>query len=176
MSFENQYSAPASKLDQPGNEDFGEIKVFSIKGRLGRVRYIAYSLGFYFLFSIVMAFAGGLGAAAGQVGFSIISLVSWLAMLVIIYMLTIQRCHDFNTTGWLALVSLIPLVGLIFWFIPGTDGPNKYGAPLPPNGKSIIVVIALILIPIIGILAAIAVPAYQDYIQRAQEAQIEQTQ
>ena len=27
-------------------------------------------------------------------------------------MLTIQRAHDFNTTGWLAILSIVPLVNL----------------------------------------------------------------
>jgi uncharacterized membrane protein YhaH (DUF805 family) len=87
-------------------------------------------------------------------------------------MLTIQRCHDFNTSGWLALLMVVPLANLIFFFIPGSDGPNRFGAPTPPN--SVGVLIAAWLIPVffvVGILAAITIPAYQDYAKRAGQAQ-----
>jgi len=60
-------------------------------------------------------------------------------------MLSIRRFHDLSQTGWLVLlffvVGQIPLIGLfsglanLIWFIlPGTVGPNKYGPdPLGPN-------------------------------------------
>jgi len=89
-------------------------------------------------------------------------------------MLTIQRCHDFNTSGWLSLLVLVPLVNLIFWFIPGTDGPNRYGAPTPPN--STLVVVAACAVPVLvfvaGILAAIAIPAYQDFTLRSRVSEV----
>ena len=89
-------------------------------------------------------------------------------------MLTIQRAHDFDTTGWLSILMLIPLVNLLFWFIPGTDGENRWGAKTPPN--TVLVLIGAWIVPVIffiGILAAIALPAYQDYTKRAQERQIQ---
>ena len=45
-----------------------------------------------------------------------------------------QRCRDFGWTGWAALLCLLPYGGMAFTFalafIPGTDGPNRYG-PAP---------------------------------------------
>lgn len=45
--------------------------------------------------------------------------------------LTIRRCHDFDKTGWLALLCFAPYINflayLIFGLIPGTKGPNRYG-------------------------------------------------
>ena len=83
-------------------------------------------------------------------------------------MLTIQRSHDFNTTGWLAILGLGPLVNLIFWIIPGTDGPNRFGGKTPPNG--VLTLIVAWLIPVlftVGIIAAVSIPAYQNYVQRS---------
>jgi type IV pilus assembly protein PilA len=95
-------------------------------------------------------------------------------MLVIGFMLTIQRCHDFDMSGWLSLLVLVPLVNLMFWFIPGTDGPNRYGLPTPPNSAGVIV--AACAVPLLvffgGILAAIAIPAYQDYTHRARVSEV----
>jgi hypothetical protein len=87
-------------------------------------------------------------------------------------MLTIQRSHDFNMSGWFSLLALVPLVNLIFWFIPGTDGPNRFGAKTPPN--SALVLIGVWIVPILfigGILAAVSIPAYQDYVKRSQTQQ-----
>jgi uncharacterized membrane protein YhaH (DUF805 family) len=95
--------------------------------------------------------------------------IGYLFTFIVIFMLTIQRAHDFNTTGWLSLVVLIPLVNLLFWFIPGTHGENRFGGETPPN--SVLVLIAAWLVPVLfigGVLAAVAIPAYQDYAKRAQ--------
>ena len=141
------------------------MKIFSVSGRIGRARYITYSFGLFILIGMV---GGLLGTALGDVA----SLVTGVAALVIGFMLTIQRCHDFNTTGWLSLLILVPLANLVFWFIPGTDGPNRFGKPTPPN--SVLTLILLWILPIffvVGILAAIAIPAYQQYQKRAQQVQ-----
>lgn len=166
----NPYAKPNAAVADSG-EEYQEVKVFSTAGRIGRVRYIAYGMGFYILLSILGVL---LSLAIGQAGM----IVAWVAIIVVGFMLTIQRCHDFNTTGWLSLVGLIPLVNLIFWFIPGTDGPNNYGAKTPPNGGGVVfaVVAVLVVIPVIGVLAAIALPAYQDYTKRAKAAQQMQQQ
>jgi uncharacterized membrane protein YhaH (DUF805 family) len=93
-------------------------------------------------------------------------------MFVVMVMLTIQRAHDFNTTGWIALLAVVPLVNLIFWFIPGTEGENRFGRQTPPN--SIVAILLALILPLVfvlGIVAAIAIPAYQDYVKRAQASQ-----
>jgi membrane associated rhomboid family serine protease len=100
--------------------------------------------------------------------------VGYGAIIVLSALLTIQRAHDFNSSGWLALLVLIPLVNLIFWFIPGTDGENRFGRKTPPNGIGVILLACIVpLIFIIGILAAIAIPAYSGYVQRAKAAQVQ---
>ena len=65
----------------------------------------------------------------------------------------------------------MPLVNLIFWFIPGTDGPNRFGAKTPPN--SVLVLIGVWIVPIlfIGGILAVSIPAYQDYVKRSQTQQ-----
>jgi flagellar basal body-associated protein FliL len=66
---------------------------------------------------------------------------------------------------------LIPFVNLIFLFIPGTDGENRFGKQPPPNrGVGIWIAILLVGIFLIGVLAAIAIPAYQSYVKKAQAA------
>jgi type IV pilus assembly protein PilA len=95
--------------------------------------------------------------------------LGYVAIIVIQFLLTIQRAHDMNVSGWLSLIILIPLAVLVFWLVPGTRGENDYGKPPPPKTAGVIVLACLApLLSIGGILAAIAVPAYQDYTIRAQ--------
>jgi uncharacterized membrane protein YhaH (DUF805 family) len=46
--------------------------------------------------------------------------------------LLLKRLRDRDHSGWYALIFLIPIVGPIWlliemWFMPGTDGPNRFG-------------------------------------------------
>lgn len=165
----NPYAKPNAVVAETA-EEYQEVRLFSTSGRIGRVRYIAYAMGIYFLIAILGVL---LSLAIGAVG----QIIAGIAILVIIFMLTIQRCHDFNTTGWLSLLVLVPLVNLIFWFIPGTDGENNYGARTPPNGVGVIIAACIVpIVAVIGIVAAIALPAYQGYAKKAQQMQMQQQQ
>jgi uncharacterized membrane protein YhaH (DUF805 family) len=174
MESRNPYTTPNAKVTDP-EEEYGEIKVLSAGGRLGRVRYIGYSVGLTMLIGFLAAIvSGGIGAFGSKGLAASILIVAYAAIVVLSVMLTIQRAHDFNTSGWLALVLLVPLVNLIFWFIPGTDGENRFGKKTPPNGIGVILLACIIpFIFVIGILAAIAIPAYSDYVQRAKAAQVQ---
>jgi len=172
MASVNPYRAPAAAVADSA-EQSQPVRVFAVSGRIGRARYIAYSIGLSFLIMLVFGFIGGFAGAAGSANVALAAMViGYVFTFTVMFMLTIQRAHDFNTTGWLSIVVLIPLVNLLFWFIPGTDGENRYGAPTPPN--PVLVLIAVWILPVLfvgGILAAIALPAYQDYAKRAQQLQ-----
>jgi len=158
----NPYKAPTAAVADAGDAT-QPVRIFSASGRIGRARYIAYGFGLYLLSVFV-----GVAAARlfGEIG-AMLATVAWVAVAVIGVMLTIQRCHDFNMTGWLALLIVVPLANLVFLFVPGTDGANRFGAPTPPNSVGVLVVAWLIPgIVIAGMIAAIAVPAYQAYLQR----------
>lgn len=162
MSEQNPYVAPAAALADPAGE-IQPVRVFSVAGRIGRARYIAYGTGFYLLFGVIAAIT----AFAGDVGIALI-IATWIAFAVIAFMLTIQRCHDFNSSGWLALLMFVPLANLIFLFVPGTNGSNRFGGQTPPNSVGVLIVAWLLpAVFVIGILAAIAIPAYVGYQQRA---------
>ncbi len=164
---QNPYGAPRSQTISGVDEDMPqEVKIFSVNGRIGRARYIVYSIG---LTLLIM----GVGIALSVVTAGIALIPAYIAIFVIQIMLTIQRCHDFNASGWLSLLLLVPLVALIFWFIPGTDGSNRWGSKTVPNSTPVIVGawICALIIPLTGILAAIAVPQYQKYVERAKAVQ-----
>jgi uncharacterized membrane protein YhaH (DUF805 family) len=160
----NPYATPKAAVAESGPQ-YEPVRIFSVAGRIGRARYITYGMGMYLLLAalgaVLSVFVGPFGSGLGI-----------LAALVVSYMLTIQRCHDFDTTGWLALLIFVPVANLVFWFIPGTDGANRFGRPTPPNSAlTLILVWILPAVVIVGILAAVAIPAYQGYAKRAQPVQ-----
>lgn len=172
MQSRNPYAAPQTNVargdgDEP--EEYGEVKIFSVSGRLGRVRYIGYSVGLSLLILLVLAILAGVAGAADPNVALLIGVAGYVVILAVQLMLTIQRSHDMNTTGWLSLIMFVPLAALVFWIVPGTKGENNYGKQPPPNTIGVILLACVVPFLFVGgILAAIAIPAYQDYTIRAQ--------
>lgn len=177
----NPYAAPrAAVADVYDSDGAGvqPVKLWSAKGRIGRARFLAYTLFSYLIFIIV---ASVMGVIAGVTGLArsegvIMTLTFVLAIpYLVFYVLTgIQRSHDMDWSGWMLFLALIPLVALIWVFKSGTKGRNRFGAPPPPNGLGVLIGAWLLpVITVIGILAAIALPAYQGYTTRAKAAQVE---
>jgi len=169
MQTRNPYAAPRTNVARRDSaEDYGEIKLFSAEGRIGRVRYIGYGVGYSLLFALVIGLAGGVSSAVSPAVGLVVAGIGYLALLVVQVLLTIQRSHDMNVTGWLWLISFIPLAGLIFVLVPGTRGENNYGKQPPPNTTGAVVLACILpIVMIVGIVAAVAIPAYQDYAERA---------
>ena len=72
------------------------------------------------------------GSLSGLAVFGIILLVGWLLITIIpIISVSVRRLHDGDRTGWwwwLYLLCFIgPIILLIFYILPGTPGPNRYG-------------------------------------------------
>ncbi len=163
----NPYSAPRTENIVGTDQDAPQkVTVFSVSGRIGRARYIVYLFGLSLL--IV-----GVGALLSLVTAGLAMIPAYIALLLMQFMLTIQRCHDLNTSGWLSILILVPLVNFMFLFIPGTDGTNRWGSKTTPNSTAMVVGawICALIIPLSGILAAIAIPAYQQYVERAEKLQ-----
>lgn len=179
MSAINPYQAPIANLELALQEEYSEVKFFSTKGRLGRIRYLTFSMGYmliFYLFIFVLAAILGAAGMTGMMENPMVALVlmgiSYALIIGFGITLSIRRAHDFNKSGWWSLLSLVPLVNLLFLFVPGTDGENAYGKKTPPNRGGVVAVVVgfFVVIAIIGILAAIAIPAYNDYVNRAAES------
>lgn len=113
--------------------DFEQL--FTYQGRIGRLEFlltaVVLSLFLVIALGLLAAMNGNIlgvalgGALTGAAGFALICT-------------TIKRLHDVDTTGWLAVIALIPLVGWVFVLVLALIGPttdqNRYGLP---NGGSL---------------------------------------
>jgi uncharacterized membrane protein YhaH (DUF805 family) len=96
---------------------------------------------YFVLFGIIVSIVAGiidgiLGTrnTLGSVG--LVGGIASLALLVPNLAVGARRLHDTDRSGWLQLLALIPLVGiivLIVWWVGDSKGDNKHG----PNPKGL---------------------------------------
>lgn len=173
MQQTNPYATPNAPVgDVFANEGTGEIKIFSAKGRLGRVRYFYYSMLSGGLGMLAIMLAMMLFNVSPTIGGILIAVI-YIAMIVWGFFLIIQRCHDLNKSGWWSLLSLIPFAIFYFWFAPGTKGANQFGPEPRANSKAVIagaIILPVAMFILMGIVSAIAIPAYSELQTRAANA------
>lgn len=170
------YATPKAQVTETLPE-FGDLKVFSVSGRIGRVRYLAWSAAMFFA-AVGLYLIAAMAMAVSPVVGGILMVAIIIPAVVISVQIGVQRLHDIGWSGWLLLVNLIPVVGSVFALImlvvPGTADANRYGPPPPPNSTGAkVLAFTWLLVPILGILAAVAIPQYQQYIERSEEARME---
>jgi uncharacterized membrane protein YhaH (DUF805 family) len=176
-----RYAPPRSaggELSSGGTVDPPPMLSLSFEGRMGRISYLN---------------AGGLA----WLGIAIIGIVAAIllpmfrSMLVLIPLgivgivffiwslrVSVLRLHDFNFSGWWALLSFIPYLGiiatLVLLFVPGSSDDNDYGEkPRQGNG---LVAVAILIGSVIALLAIgrVAMGSYDQYSQRAARRAAEQ--
>lgn len=180
------YSSPASDLSSGIEQiEYNDSGMFSFSGRIGRLRYLAYPLTLYLFTSLVIAALGAISGNgyvfddtenSGSIIILILMVVIYIVLFIYVFVYGVRRLNDIGWSGFLSILYIIPLInfifGLLLLFMPGDTESNKYGAPPPPNTLGIkIMAFFMPMIAIIGILAAIAIPAYQDYVERAAQSQ-----
>ena len=165
---ENPYSAPDAELGQQTSETYSP-SIFTAKGRIGRLRYLAYSYGVTFLLMLVMmplagasAFLGG-GAEGGSMLVVAVTTIAYIAMIVLCVMFAKRRFNDLDRSGWWCLLFLVPIVNILasiyLMFFPGSEGSNNFGPA--PEANSMGVKILGLAVPIlffVGIAAALVIP------------------
>ncbi len=126
----------------------------SFTGRLGRLRFIVYSMMTALAFGVLI----GLTAYLVKEPSFVIMATILVLYVIMIYRPVVLRMHDFNLSGkWLLLLFLavgitvvvksaalsliLGLFYLVFWggvlLLPGNSGVNEYGSPCPPNTRFI---------------------------------------
>ena len=147
-------------------QSFLSWKIFKAGNRIGRLRYLSFTLGTIFF-----------GAALGLMAFLIpvighllsalllipvighlLSALLLIATYIAIAIFTVKRCHDFNlhTLLALALLVFIPIVVVIFFLIPGNKKENIYGVA-PPENSTAVVVFAFLLPILYGLFVSLLI-------------------
>lgn len=141
-----QREAPRGRraLAEPDGQEAGLFGI-SFSGRLGRLNYLAGSQ----LSTIVWLAFVLLAVKAGKPGIAGIGIV---LSAIYGFRCVALRLHDCGRTGWLSLVILVPLLGVLLLLalllIPGDDEANDHGPqPLAAGGRAslatLLVLIAL---------------------------------
>lgn len=144
---------------------------FSLVGRVGRLRYLAYSLPAYLPLiaaAVIVAVLGGVTRSLGVLAIMVVAAgcisTFWLGLRNMVL-----RLHDVNRSGKWVLAPLLPLLliftgsavaagvammaigiaSLLLCVWPGNPEDNDYGSPAGPNtiwtiiGAAIVIVLAL---------------------------------
>jgi uncharacterized membrane protein YhaH (DUF805 family) len=114
----------------------GYLKVLKqyadFNGRARRKEYWMFVL-FNTIFSILaMIFDNVFGIAIEGIGYGPIYLLYVLAMMIPSLAVAVRRLHDVGKSGWMILISLIPIIGgiwlLVLFVTDGNPGENEHGA------------------------------------------------
>lgn len=170
------YQAPKSDLAIVVDETFCNVKVFSAAGRLGRIRYLGYYFAISLLGGLAMVLLGVMTTVLPEnlaltMTFLVIG-ATYIFMIVVGFILSIQRLHDFNASGWWCLLFLVPVVnmilGLVLLFTPGTAGANRFGNQTPPNSGGVIALASMVpivfLVVVVGLIAVTFVIDLQNHV------------
>ncbi len=185
------YTAPTSQVNWVDYDgQYNDSKFYSMSGRIGRIQYLAYPTLCYFCLLLIMLLVflvlGGFASlATGQMSssmmmvFSVLLLVLMPVVLYVTFVTTIRRLNDLNKSGWLSLLLLVPIVQwflqVYLIFMRGDNSINDYGLPAKPPSRALVILgVGLpIFLGIVGALSAIMLPAYVNYTERVEQAQIQ---
>lgn len=139
LPLSSPYAPPQAPVDQATTE-YGELSVLSIEGRIGRLRYLAWTLA---LLVTVVAAMGVFSLLFYQSPMftGLMMAIAAVCFVTINIQINVQRLHDLGWSGWLWLLNLVPLVSAVFALLllvlPGNAGHNQYGPPPPPNSVAV---------------------------------------
>lgn len=112
-------------------------------GRSRRKEYWFFLLGVLAV-TIILSILEGILGLSGMVGgvYGPLTVLFFLGIIVPSIAVQVRRFHDQDKSGWFVLLSLIPFIGglivLVFMFLEGTKGPNRFGPdPKDPAGSDV---------------------------------------
>jgi uncharacterized membrane protein YhaH (DUF805 family) len=140
-----------------------QVNIFSLKGRIGRVRYLAW-MGTAIVLWLFLA-----------LGITILLDVFAGVWLILLFVLmcgfvlnfVIRRLNDLDLSGLWSLLFFVPLpyglsffvLSLLLLLLPGSKDTNRYGLPPPPNSRGTII-LAIACLPVIVVLVGYSLQSW----------------
>ena len=96
-------------------------KFFDFSGRASKSEYWWFQLYGIIIYGLLFIFQGDLVLL-----FSILSIANTIPL----WAAAVRRLHDTDKSGWMVLISVIPLIGLyiiVLLIADGTKGKNRFG-------------------------------------------------
>ena len=96
-------------------------KFFDFSGRASKSEFWWFQLYAIIIYALMFVFQGDL-----SILFSIITIANAIPN----YAASVRRLHDTDKSGWMVLISVIPLIGLIIFVLlmrDGSKGKNRFG-------------------------------------------------
>ncbi len=141
------YDAPQADLGmEVPNEQSG---LFGFKGRLSVLGYMARNavllllmaalgLGMYFSLGGMSGIASGSFDSSVNIVVMGVFALGFIPLFYVGLALMVKRLHDINRSGWWMLLTLVPIVGLIYTLYislaPGKPEGNAFGQANPAQG------------------------------------------
>lgn len=172
---DSPYAPPRADVAERVPE-YAPLKPFGVEGRIGRLRFLAWSMVLSLVtiavvgvFALIALALVSTDSTAGLIIGGILAFVLCVVFLIATILISVQRLHDVGWSGWLWLLNLVPFVGsffpLLLVVLPGSGVANRYGAPPPPNSTAVKVLsslwLVLIALMIVGAMAG-GISAIQD--------------
>ena len=172
---DSPYAPPRADVAERVPE-YAPLKPFGVEGRIGRLRFLAWSMVLSLVtiavvgvFALIALALVSTDSTAGLIIGGILAFVLCVVFLIATILISVQRLHDVGWSGWLWLLNLVPFVGsffpLLLVVLPGSVVANRYGAPPPPNSTAVKVLsslwLVLIALMIVGAMAG-GISAIQD--------------
>lgn len=144
---------------------------FKAQGRISRITFCAWNISLIivlmFILTTILKFILNLSGNPlettmfqnniGQL--ILIFLIIYIPFMYFSIIFGIKRLHDLNQSGWLYLLSLVPIVNIVFAlymsFAPGTTGPNKFGEQCAPKKWESVVTWVIVGLLSLGVVIAI---------------------
>ena len=112
--------------------------VFS--GRARRKEYWMFALFNFIFFIVTIILDNILGTAIEDVGYGLFYFLYAFAVLIPGLAVSVRRLHDVGKSGWMILILLIPIIGVIWLLVlmavNSKPGENQYG-PNPTGSKKL---------------------------------------
>jgi uncharacterized membrane protein YhaH (DUF805 family) len=103
-------------------------KLFSGSGRVGRMEYFLTLIGIWVALAVLWAISAVFDAPTLLL---LLMIVVWVVSTVIAICAGVKRLHDFDQSGWLYLLFLVPFAGFFLLFVlllkGSSPGLNQYG-------------------------------------------------